>query len=60
MLSLKLPSSTWTGTLLSALELKDVCTFPEEEAGAWSKAALLFLDCSSLICVPSLPRLAII
>ena len=49
VLSLKLQSSTWVGTLLPTEELKDIVMyniFLEEEPGPCLKAALLFLDCS--------------
>ena len=51
MLSLKLPSAIWMGALGPAEELKDIllCIFLEEDPGPFPKAALLFLDCSSLV-----------
>ena len=56
MLSLKLPSSTWVWTLVLQKNSQILlCIFLEEEPGPCPKAALLFLDCSSLVSpLPSL------
>ena len=52
VLSLKLPSFTWVGSLVSAEELKDIilfCIFLQEEPRPCPTAELLFLTCSSFV-----------
>lgn len=59
VLSLKVPSSSWGEALLLQNNSKiRVCIFFVEESGPCIKAALLLLDCSSLVHIPSPPQMS--